>query len=81
MTESHLAEDNRIVGPGITRDLEYDGDTGTATFFLGADTLVLQMPFRSAHLIADALRRRYEEGYRDGISRARRHMEILEKYA
>lgn len=76
-----LPEDNRIVGPGITREFEYDGDTDTATFFVGGEELVIPMPFRSAQQLADALKRRYQEGYRAGLAKARQQIQSLERYA
>ena len=81
MASDNLSEDNRVVGPGITREFEYDGATDTATFFLGDDELVIPMPFRNAQQLADALTRRYQEGYRAGLATARQQIQSLERYA
>ena len=73
--------DNRILAPGIAREFEYDGNTDTATFFLGTDEMVIPMPFRNAQQLADALKRRYQEGYRAGLAEARRALQAMERKA
>ena len=81
MSTEHPTEDNRIVGTGVTREFEYDGNTDTATFFLGTDEMVIPMPFRNAQQLADALERRYQEGYRAGLTEARRALQKMERTA
>ena len=71
--------DNRILAPGITRDLEYRGDTEEGTLYLGAEAVTIRADFETVNRIAQHFHHRYLEGYRNGMAAARRAIEDLER--
>ena len=71
--------DNRILGTSIMREYSYDGATGTATIYTGDDTIVVQIPLAIAQKIVDVFRRRYREGFKEGLAAARREIQALER--
>ena len=80
MTE-HRAEDNRVIGEGITRDLEYRGDTEEGTLYLGDEAVTIRTDFKTAHRIAQHFRDCYRDGYRAGLTEARRALQAMERTA
>ena len=80
MTE-HLTKDNRILAPGITRDLEYRGDTEEGTLYLGDEAVTIRADFKTAHRIAQHFRDCYRDGYRAGLTEARRALQAMERTA
>ena len=80
MTE-HLSEDNRVVGAGVTRELQYDGDTKEGTLYLGDETVTIRADFKTVHRIAQHFRDCYRDGYRAGLTEARRALQAMERTA
>ena len=55
MTE-HRTTDNRILAPGITRELEYCGDTEEGTLYLGDEAVTIRADFKRIQRIAQHFR-------------------------
>ena len=78
---SHRTEDNRVVGTGVTRELEYDGDAQEGTLYLGDETVTIRADFETVHRIAQHFRDCYRDGYRAGLTEARRALQAMERTA
>ena len=76
-----LSEDNRILAPGVTRDLEYRGDTEEGTLYLGAEAVTIRADFKTIQRIAQHFRDCYRDGYRAGLTEARRALQAMERTA
>ncbi len=48
--------DNRILAPGITRELEYRSNTEEGTLYLGDEAVTIRADFKTAHRIAQHFR-------------------------
>ena len=76
-----LSEDNRVIGDGVTRDLEYHGDTEEGTLYLGPEVVKIHADFATVHRIAQHFRDCYRDGYRAGLTEARRALQAMERTA
>ena len=76
-----LTEDNRILAPGITRDLEYRGDAEEGTLYLGDETVTIRADFKTVRRIAQHFSECYRDGYRAGLTEARRALQAMERTA
>ena len=76
-----LSEDNRILAPGITRALEYRSDAEEGTLYLGAEAVTIRADFETVHRIARHFSDCYRDGYRDGLTEARRALQAMERKA
>ena len=74
-----MTEDNRLIGEGVTRELEYDGDAKAAKLYLGAETVLVHADFTVVHKIVRYFDQRYQEGYRAGLRSARLEIQSLER--
>ena len=73
--------DNRILAPGVTRALEYRSDAEEGTLYLGDETVTIRADFKTAHRIAQHFRDCYRDGYRAGLTEARRALQAMERTA
>ena len=73
--------DNRILDPGVTRDLEYRSDAEEGTLYLGAEAVTIRADFETVHRIAQHFRDCYRDGYRAGLTEARRALQAMERTA
>ena len=76
-----LTEDNRILAPGVTRDLEYRSDTEEGTLYLGNESVTIRADFKTIQRIAQHFRECYRDGYRVGLTEARRALQAMERTA
>ena len=76
-----LTEDNRVIGEGITRALEYRSDAEESTLYLGAEAVTIRADFKTVHRIAQHFRDCYRDGYRAGLTEARRALQAMERTA
>ena len=76
-----LTEDNRILAPGVTRDLEYRSDTEEGTLYLGNESVTIRADFKTIQRIAQHFRDCYRDGYRAGLTEARRALQAMERTA
>ena len=76
-----LTEDNRVIGEGITRALEYRSDAEEGTLYLGAEVVTIRADFKTVRRIAQHFRDCYRDGYRAGLTEARRALQAMERTA
>ena len=81
MTGNSSTTDNRILAPGITRALEYRSDAEEGTLYLGDETVTIRADFKTVHRIAQHFRDCYRDGYRAGLTEARRALQAMERKA
>ena len=77
----NLTEDNRIIAPGVTRTLEYRSDAEEGTLYLGAEAVTIRADFKTVHRIAQHFHDCYRDGYRAGLTEARRALQQMERTA
>ena len=73
--------DNRILDPGVTRDLEYRSDAEEGTLCLGNESVTIRADFKTIQRIAQHFRDCYREGYRAALTEARRALQAMERTA